>query len=67
MYPFSVPCTLYRDTRHQGYALQRVPIIQPAKKRKGKELSDREKEFNKEISRMRLQIENTTGSVKSSL
>lgn len=34
MYSFSVPCILYQDTGYQGYAPQKVTVIQPVKKKK---------------------------------
>ncbi|NDV97524.1 hypothetical protein D0T84_21905 [Dysgonomonas sp. 521] len=64
MYSFSVPCILYQDTGYQGYMPEKVTIIQPVKKRKGKVLSDQEKEFNTEVSRIRVRVEHAIGSAK---
>lgn len=64
MYSFPVPCILYQDTGYQGYAPEKVTVIQPVKKRKAKELSGEEKEFNKEVSRIRVRVEHAIGSVK---
>jgi hypothetical protein len=64
MYSFPVPCILYQDTGYQGYAPEKVTIIQPLKKRKGKELSKEEKEFNKKVSRVRVRVEHAIGSAK---
>ncbi|WP_291529221.1 transposase family protein [Bacteroides sp. UBA939] len=64
MYSFPVPCTLYQDTGYQGYAPEGVTIIQPVKKSKGKELSARQKDFNTEVSRIRVRVEHTIGSAK---
>lgn len=52
MYSFSVPCTLYQDTGYKEYAPEKATIIQPVKKQKGKELSDEQKAFNREVSRI---------------
>ncbi|WP_078063512.1 transposase family protein [Bacteroides ihuae] len=38
--------------------------MQPIKKRKGKELFQEEKELNREISRIRVRMEHTIGSIK---
>ena len=64
MYSFPVPCVLYQDTGYQGYAPEKTTVIQPIKKRKGKILTQEEKEFNREVSRIRVRVEHTIGSVK---
>lgn len=64
MYSFSVPCTLCQDNGCQGYAPERVPVMQPLKKRKGKVLSEEQKEFNKRVSSVRVRVEHTIGSTK---
>lgn len=64
MYSFPVPCILYQDTGYQGYAPEKVTIIQPIKKRKGKMLSIEDKEFNREVSCIRVRVEHAIGSAK---
>ncbi|WP_390902599.1 transposase family protein [Tannerella forsythia] len=64
MYSFPVPCTLYQDTRYQGYTFQGGTIIQPVKKSRGKALSDDPKAFNREISRIRVRVEHVIGRAK---
>lgn len=64
MYSFSVPCTLYQDTDYQGYTPEKVTIIQPVKKRKGKTLSEEEKEFNRQVPGIRVRVEYAIGSAK---
>lgn len=41
-----------------------MKIIQPVKKSKGKALSVEDKEFNREISRIRVRVEHAIGSAK---
>ena len=64
MYSFPISCTLYQDTGHQGYAPEKVKVIQPVKKGKGKVLTQEQKEFNKEVSRIRVRVEHAIGSAK---
>lgn len=64
MYSFPVPCILYQDTGYQGYAPEKVTIIQPIKKRKGKILSEEDKEFNRKVSGIRVRVEHAIGSAK---
>ena len=64
MYSFSVPCTLYQDTGYQGYSPEKVTVIQPIKKRRGKVLSENQKEFNKKVSSIRVRVEHAIGSAK---
>ena len=64
MYSFTSPCKLYQDTGYQGYNPKNVVIVQPIKKRKGKELTPEEKEYNREVSSFRVRIEHAIGSIK---
>ena len=64
MYSFPVPCTLHKDTGYQGYAPEGVQIIQPTKKAKEKEFPKKEKEANREISRIRVSVEHVIGNAK---
>lgn len=64
MYSFPVSCILYQDTGYQGYAPEKVTVIQPIKKRKGKILSQEDKEFNRQVSGIRVRVEHAIGSAK---
>jgi hypothetical protein len=63
---FTLPegSALYQDTGFQGFALEGVTILQPKKKPRGGELTDEEKEHNRQISRIRIQVEHAIGGVK---
>ena len=47
---------LLQDTGFQGFSLEQVLIIQPKKKPKGKELTEEEKEKNREISTLEFEL-----------
>lgn len=64
MYSFPIPCTLYQDAGYQGYAPEGGTIVQPVKKTRGKALSEQEKAFNREVSRISVRVENAIGSAK---
>lgn len=55
---------LLQDTGFQGFHVDEVSIVQPKKKPKGKELSQAEKESNREISKTRVRIEHVINGVK---
>jgi hypothetical protein len=55
---------LYQDTGFQGFALEDVTIVQPKKKPKGKQLSQEEKDCNRQISSIRVRVEHALGGVK---
>jgi hypothetical protein len=55
---------LYQDTGFQGFALEDVSIVQPKKKPKGKELTQEEKDSNRQISSVRVRVEHAIGGVK---
>lgn len=61
LYQFLVPC---QDTDYQGYAPEKAKIIQPVKKKSGKKLTEEQKEFNREVSRIRVRVEYAIGSVR---
>ena len=63
-YSFSQPCVLYQDTGYQGYRPEGVVIKQPVKKPKGRNLTEEEKQYNKEISSFRIRVEHAIGSAK---
>jgi hypothetical protein len=56
--------TLWQDTGYQGYCPDGVAIRQPIKKPRGRELSESEKDYNRYISRVRVRIEHSIGSMK---
>ena len=55
---------LYQDSGFQGFTLAGINIIQPKKKPKGGELTNEEKERNRLISSIRIQIEHAISGVK---
>jgi DDE superfamily endonuclease/Helix-turn-helix of DDE superfamily endonuclease len=63
-YVFPNGSTLYKDTGFQGYEPDGVQTHQPKKKPRGKELTADEKESNRLISRIRVQVEHSIGGVK---
>ena len=56
--------TLLQDTSYQGYQPEGVKIIQPQKKPRGKELTQEQKNNNRQISSYRVRVEHAIGSVK---
>lgn len=56
--------TVLQDTGYPGLLLNIHSVIQPKKKPKGKELTEQEKETNKNISKIRVMIEHVIGNVK---
>lgn len=63
-YEFPPESTLWQDTGFQGYAPEGVSIEQPQKKPRKGELSDSQKEENKAISKIRVEIEHQIGGIK---
>jgi hypothetical protein len=63
---YTIPAgyTLVQDTGYQGYQPQGVKIIQPQKKPRGKELTEEQKDNNRQISSYRVRVEHAIGSVK---
>ena len=55
---------MYQDTGFQGFDLQGVNIIQPAKKPKGRELSDIQKENNRKVASIRIRVEHAISGIK---
>lgn len=64
MYHISEGFKLWQDTGYLGYKPKGVHICQPIKKRRGMELSDEEKEYNRLISQVRVRVEHAIGSIK---
>lgn len=56
--------TLYKDTGFQGYEPAGVTTHQPTKKPRGRELTPEQKESNRLISRIRVQVEHSVGGIK---
>ena len=63
-YPLPAGSILLQDLGFQGFSLEGVQIIMPAKKPRGGELTLEQKESNREISRRRVSIEHVNSSVK---
>lgn len=63
-YSFPYECILQQDTGYQGYKPDNVTIVQPAKKPRGKELTEEQKSANTEISRTRIKVEHAIGGAK---
>ncbi len=55
---------LQQDTGFQGYQPEGVLIKQPKKKPRGKELTEKEKETNRQLSRVRVVIEHLISGAK---
>lgn len=55
---------LYQDMGFQGFQMEGVEIMQPKKKPKGEELTDEEKEKNREISSVRIGVEHVINGIK---
>lgn len=55
---------LLQDSGFQGFLPKNAIIVQPVKKPKGKELSEQQKQENKEKSSERVVIEHAIGQVK---
>jgi hypothetical protein len=56
--------TLYQDTGFQGYEPAGVKTVQPKKKPRGQELSARDKQRNRRISKVRIVVEHVLSGVK---
>ncbi|MGK5094256.1 transposase family protein, partial [Deltaproteobacteria bacterium TL4] len=63
-YVFAEGSVLLQDTGFQGFTVEGVSIVQPMKKPKGKELTQDEKNSNREISRIRVRIEHVMSGIK---
>jgi hypothetical protein len=53
-----------QDTGFQGFKMEGVEILQPDKKPRRAELTDAQKESNRQLSRRRVRIEHVNSSVK---
>ena len=56
--------SVWQDTGFQGFAPAGVTIKQPKKKPQGRELSEAEKAENREISKVRVEVEHQIGGIK---
>ena len=63
-YHFPKGSTLWQDTGFQGYAPKGVKLKQPKKKPKGQEFPPGQKEKNRDISKVRVEVEHHIGGVK---
>jgi hypothetical protein len=63
---YTIPAgyTLVQDTGYQGYQPEGVKIIQPQKKPRGKELTQEQKNNNRQISSYRVRVEHAIGGTK---
>lgn len=63
---YTVPndSVLYQDSGFQGFSLPNINIIQPKKKPRNRELTSEEKEKNRLISSIRIQVEHAIRGVK---
>ena len=50
IYSFPIHCFLYQDTVYLGHEPEKVEIIQPVRKPKGKELPKQAGEYNRKVS-----------------
>ncbi|MCI5227042.1 MAG: transposase [Candidatus Electrothrix sp. AX2] len=55
---------LLQDTGFQGFSVSNVEILQPAKKPRGKELTQEQKGRNRNISKIRIRIEHIVSGIK---
>lgn len=55
---------LLQDTGFQGFKLKDILILQPKKKPKGEDLTEKDKQLNQEISRVRVRIEHVMSGIK---
>ena len=62
--PFPPGSKLWKDTGFQGYDPENTTTFQPKKKPKGKELTEEEKERNRQIAKGRISVEHSIGGVK---
>jgi len=56
--------TLYKDTGFQGYEPVGIKTVQPKKKPRGRELSVRDKQRNRRISKVRITVEHVIAGIK---
>lgn len=55
---------LWQDTGFQGHCPEHVNVKMPIKKPKGKELTEKQKEYNRSVSSVRILAEHAIGGVK---
>ena len=63
-YPLPPGSRLLQDLGFLAFTLDKVEIIMPAKKPRGKSLTDEQKAENQQIARRRVRIEHVNSSVK---
>ncbi|MBT7041142.1 MAG: hypothetical protein HN921_15015 [Bacteroidetes bacterium] len=61
---FPQEINLWQDTGFQGYSPEGVNIIQPIKKKKGKDLGMNAKKYNQSVSKFRVYVEHVIGRIK---
>lgn len=63
-YQFPLGSKLWQDTGFQGYQPEGVTTMQPKKKPRKQELTEAEKQRNREISSQRVEVEHQIGGIK---
>lgn len=63
-FEFPAGMTIFMDTGFEGFNPENVKVVRPAKKPRGKELTQEQKDENKKISKVRVWIEHTIGDCK---
>lgn len=63
-YSFPKGSKLWQDTGFQGFSPDGVTIKQPKKKPRGRELTAEEKEANRAVSKVRIEVEHLIGGIK---
>ena len=55
---------LWQDTGYQGHQVEGAVVLQPIKKKKNIDLTEKEKKYNKSISQFRVYVEHSIGGIK---
>lgn len=63
-FPKDIECFLWQDTGFEGHHPEHVTVLQPIKKKKGVELTDKEKKYNRSISKFRVYVEHAICGIK---
>lgn len=61
---FTDTIVLLQDLGFQGYAPKKVEVVQPIKKAKNKELTDQQKQYNKQQAQKRVYVEHAIRGMK---
>jgi hypothetical protein len=63
-YEFAQGSKLYQDKGFEGYKPEGAQTIQPQKKPRGKELTEEQRQHNRQINKERVKVEHTIGAIK---